>query len=184
MLRCLFHIVPTRSVFDSAGWEEVVRRMEFYSNDSSLEESRVWKSFLCFSLFGEWDVFGCFVRNQTVCTLRNNQQKKGSISCLSKRCLSWRRKYGENMGESFVLSSPHWSMPLDAPIKQLFAPYHPIRRHGHWFRCKKLSCGVVKLLFEASVKKARNGPSTHTQLIEATSCIKRSSATIKTEEYS
>ena len=109
MSRCLFHIVPTRSVFDSARWEEVVRRMEFYWNDSSLEESRVWKSFLFFILFGEWDVFGCFVRNQTVCTLRNNQEKKGTISSLSKKCLSWRRKSGENMGESFALSSPHWS---------------------------------------------------------------------------
>jgi hypothetical protein len=37
-----------------------------------------------------------------------------------------------------------------------------------------------KSLFEASVKKARNGPST--QLIEATSCVERSNATIKVEE--
>jgi hypothetical protein len=44
---------------------------------------------------------------------------------------------------------------------------------------KKLSCGVVKSLFEASIKKARNGPST--QLIEATSCLERSNATIKAE---
>ena len=48
------------------------------------------------------------------------------------------------------------------------------------FRRKKSSCGVVKLLFEASVKKARNGPST--QLIEATSCVERSNATIKAKE--
>jgi hypothetical protein len=34
---------------------------------------------------------------------------------------------------------------------------------------KKSSHGIVKLLFEASVKKARKGPSTH--LIEATSCV-------------
>jgi hypothetical protein len=44
---------------------------------------------------------------------------------------------------------------------------------------KKSSCGVVKYLFEASIKKARNGPST--QLIKATSCIERSNATIKAE---
>jgi hypothetical protein len=44
----------------------------------------------------------------------------------------------------------------------------------------KSSCGVVKLLFEASVKKSRNGPST--QLIEATSCVERSNATIKAKE--
>jgi hypothetical protein len=34
---------------------------------------------------------------------------------------------------------------------------------------KKSSCGVVKSLFEATVQKAQNRPST--QLIEATSCI-------------
>jgi hypothetical protein len=71
-------------------------------------------------------------------------------------------------------------MPLDATIGQLFAPYCPSGRHGHQFRHKKSSCGIVKLLFEASVKKARNGPST--QLIEATSCIERSNPTIKAKE--
>jgi hypothetical protein len=71
-------------------------------------------------------------------------------------------------------------MPLYAAIGQLFAPYRPSGRHGHRFRRKKSSCGVVKSLFEASVKKARNGPST--QLIEATSCVERSNATIKAEE--
>jgi hypothetical protein len=40
----------------------------------------------------------------------------------------------------------------------------------------------VKLLFEASVQKARNGPST--QLIEATNCVERSNATIKAEQHS
>jgi hypothetical protein len=38
----------------------------------------------------------------------------------------------------------------------------------------------VKSLFEASAKKARNGPST--QLIEATSCVERWNTTIKAEE--
>jgi len=71
-------------------------------------------------------------------------------------------------------------MPLDAAIGQLFAPYRPGGRHGRRFWRKKLSCGIVKSLFEASVKKARNGPST--QLIEATSCIERSNATIKAKE--
>jgi hypothetical protein len=50
------------------------------------------------------------------------------------------------------------------------------------FRSKKSSCGVVRSLFEASVQKARNGPST--QLIEATICVERSNATIKAEENS
>jgi len=40
----------------------------------------------------------------------------------------------------------------------------------------------MKLRFEASVLKARNGPST--QLIEATSCVERSNATMKVEELS
>jgi len=36
-----------------------------------------------------------------------------------------------------------------------------------------------KSLFEASVQKAQNGPSTH--VIKATSCVERSNATIKAE---
>jgi hypothetical protein len=71
-------------------------------------------------------------------------------------------------------------MPLEAAIGQLFAPYRPGIRHGHRFWRKKSSCGVVKSLFEGSDKKARNRPSTH--LIEATSCVERSNATIKAEE--
>jgi len=66
-------------------------------------------------------------------------------------------------------------MPLDAAIGQVFAPYRPSGRHGHQFWRKKSSCGVVKSLFEASVKKAQNGPST--QLVEATSCIERLNST-------
>jgi hypothetical protein len=45
-------------------------------------------------------------------------------------------------------------MPLDAAIGQLFDPYRPSGRHGCQFRRKKSSCGVVKLLFEASIQKA------------------------------
>jgi hypothetical protein len=47
---------------------------------------------------------------------------------------------------------------------------------------EKLSCGVVELLFEASIQKAQNGSST--QLIEATSCVEKLNATIKAEEHS
>jgi DNA-directed RNA polymerase subunit M/transcription elongation factor TFIIS len=71
-------------------------------------------------------------------------------------------------------------MPLDAAIGQVFIPYCPDRRHGHQFQRTKSSCGVVKLLFEASVQNARNEPST--QLIEVTSCVERWYATIKAEE--
>jgi hypothetical protein len=49
-------------------------------------------------------------------------------------------------------------------------------RHGHWFWCKKLSCGIVKSLFEASVQKAQNV--TSTQLIKATSCVEKSNPTV------
>jgi hypothetical protein len=45
---------------------------------------------------------------------------------------------------------------------------------------KNSSCGIVKSLFEASVKNSQHGPST--QLIEATSCVERWNATIKAEE--
>jgi hypothetical protein len=38
-----------------------------------------------------------------------------------------------------------------------------------------------KSLSKASIKKARNGPST--QLIEATSCVERSNATIKADGW-
>jgi hypothetical protein len=38
----------------------------------------------------------------------------------------------------------------------------------------------VKLLSEASVQKARNGPSS--QLVKVTSCVDRSNAMIKAEE--
>ncbi len=40
----------------------------------------------------------------------------------------------------------------------------------------------MKSLFEASVQKAQNGPSTH--VIEATSCVERSHAMIQAEELS
>jgi len=49
----------------------------------------------------------------------------------------------------------------------------------------KNQVGVVALwisLSEASVQKSRNGPSN--QLIETTSCIERSNATMKAEELS
>jgi hypothetical protein len=36
------------------------------------------------------------------------------------------------------------------------ALYRPSGRHGHQFRHKKSTCGVVKSLFEASVKKEQN----------------------------
>jgi len=71
-------------------------------------------------------------------------------------------------------------MPLDAAIGQVFVPYCPGGRHGHQFRPKKLSCGIVQSLFEASTKKAQNGPST--QLIEATSCVERWNTMIKVKE--
>jgi hypothetical protein len=67
-------------------------------------------------------------------------------------------------------------MPMGAAIGQVFAPYCPGGRHGHRFRRQKLSRGVVKSLFKASIQKARNEPST--QLIEATSFVEMSNTTI------
>jgi hypothetical protein len=73
-------------------------------------------------------------------------------------------------------------MPLDAATGRVFAPYCPSGRHGHRFQRKKSSFGIVKSLFEASIQKARNGPSTH--VIEATSCVERWNAMIKADEHS
>jgi len=60
-------------------------------------------------------------------------------------------------------------MPLEAAIGRVFTPYRPGGRHGHRF-----------WLFEASIQKAQNGPST--QLIEATSCVESSNAMNKAKE--
>ena len=73
-------------------------------------------------------------------------------------------------------------MPLDAAIGQLFAPNRPGGCHGHRSWCKKMICGGVKSIFEASIKKAQNGP--YTQLIEETRCVERLNATIKAKDYS
>jgi hypothetical protein len=48
------------------------------------------------------------------------------------------------------------------------------------FGVKTRVVALWKSLFKASVQKAQNGPST--QLIEATSCVERSNATIKAKE--
>ncbi len=50
------------------------------------------------------------------------------------------------------------------------------------FGVKNRVVALWKSLSEASVKKALNGPST--QLIEATSCVERSNATMKAKELS
>jgi hypothetical protein len=71
-------------------------------------------------------------------------------------------------------------MPLDATIGRVFTPYRPSGRLGHQFWHKNRVVALWKPLFEASVKKARNKPST--QRIEATSCVERWNATIKAKE--
>jgi hypothetical protein len=70
---------------------------------------------------------------------------------------------------------------LDAAIRQVFALYCPGGRHGHQFWHKNRVVALWKSLSEASIQKARNRPST--QLIKATSCIERSNATLKAEEF-
>ena len=72
----------------------------------------------------------------------------------------------------------HWMPPLGKYLPHIT----PADAMVIDFWPKKSSCGVVKSLSEASVQKARNGPST--QLIKATSCIERSNATIKAKEHS
>ena len=73
-------------------------------------------------------------------------------------------------------------MPLDAAIGRLFALYHPVDAMAIDFGVKNRVVALWKSLSEASVKKARSGPSN--QLIEATSCVERSNATMKVEELS
>jgi hypothetical protein len=90
------------------------------------------------------------------------------------------RRYGAKLIAQYGRSRA--TLALDAAIGQEIAPYCPSGRHGHRFRHNKSSCGVVKLLFKASVQKAQNVPST--QLIKATSCVEMSNATIKAEEHS
>jgi hypothetical protein len=70
----------------------------------------------------------------------------------------------------------------EAAIGQVFTPHCPGGHHGHQFRLKKSSCGVVKSLSKASIQKAQNGPST--QLIKATSCLERLITMIKAKELS
>jgi len=77
--------------------------------------------------------------------------------------ISW---YGAEHIAQLGRSRAALDVPLDAAIRRVFVPYCPGGRHGHRFWREKLSCGIVKSLFEASVQKAQNGPST--QLIEAT----------------
>jgi hypothetical protein len=50
------------------------------------------------------------------------------------------------------------------------------------FGVKNQVVALWKSLFEASIKKTRNGP--FTQLIEASSCEERSNTTIKAKEFS
>jgi hypothetical protein len=57
-------------------------------------------------------------------------------------------------------------MPPDAAIRQVFTLYHPGRCHSNQIWRKKMSCGILKSLFEASFQKAQNEP--FTQLIKAT----------------
>jgi hypothetical protein len=71
--------------------------------------------------------------------------------------------------KQLIVMDQLWHLVRDAAIRRLFAPYRLGGRHGHRFWRKKSSCGVVKTLFEYSVKMAQNGPST--QLIKATSTL-------------
>jgi len=51
-------------------------------------------------------------------------------------------------------------MPLDAAIGRVFAPYHPADAIAIDFGVKTRVVALWKSFSEASVKKARNGPST------------------------
>jgi hypothetical protein len=72
---------------------------------------------------------------------------------------------------------------LDANGRRHRVSIHPVLpRRMPWssILAKKRVVVLWKLLFNASVQKAQNGPST--ELIEATSCVKMSNTTMKAEE--
>ena len=102
--------------------------------------------------------------------------------------------------KSWTCFAGHFDGHDDAPVRcRAYRPMQHVQGYlkSHWtppsgdylsriapadamvikFLPNKSSCGVVKSLSEASVKKARNGPST--QPTEATSCVERANATIK-----
>ena len=83
----------------------------------------------------------------------------------------------EHVQQGFMRS--HWTSP-SGKNSPCIAPADAMVVIDFWR--KKSSCGVVKSLSKASVQKVQNGPST--QLIEATSCVERSNATIKAKELS
>jgi len=69
-------------------------------------------------------------------------------------------------------------MPLDVAIGRVFVPYL-VDAMVINFGVKNQVVALWKSLFKASIKMAPNGP--YTQLIEATSCVERSNATMKAE---
>jgi hypothetical protein len=73
-------------------------------------------------------------------------------------------------------------MPLNAAIVEYSSRIVPADAMVIDFCVTNQVVALWKSLFEASVQKARNGPSN--QLIEATSCVERLNATIKAEEHS
>ncbi len=75
----------------------------------------------------------------------------------------------------------HWK-PLNATIRRVFTPYCPGGCHGHQFWLKNRFVPLWNHCSKASIQKAQNRPTT--QLIEATSYIERSNATIKDKELS
>jgi hypothetical protein len=74
-------------------------------------------------------------------------------------------------------------MPLDAAIGRVNSPRIALADAIVInFSVKNGVVALWKSLSEASVQKARSGPST--QLVEATSCVERSNAMMKAEELS
>jgi len=72
----------------------------------------------------------------------------------------------------------HWTPPLGKYSPHIAPAVAMVINFG----VKISGCVVVKSLSEASIQKAQNKP--YTQLIEATSCVERSNATIKAKELS
>ena len=90
------------------------------------------------------------------------------------------------MASRVSLDLPYWAM-RSAPYHLIGMAIEMASKGGAFlsvinFGVKNQVVALWKSPPEASVKKARNGPST--QLIKATSCIKMSNAAMKEEELS
>ena len=107
------------------------------------------------------------------------QDIKSTKEKMDLLCEPFRRPCGS--GGTMPSTSPprcHWTPPSGEYLPRI-APANAMVID---FGVKNRVVALWKSLYEASIEKARNKPSTH--YIEATSCVESSNATMKAEELS